>query len=300
MRCYVWILLSACGRIGFDAALHDAPAQPDASADASLGMFSPPSIVPSLFDPLAQDDTPTVTGDLLELYFESNRAGGVGGLDIWLSKRTSTADPWPQPVVVAQISTTFADTTPSVASDGLTIWLSSDRPGGIGMRDIWVSTRPTRAAAWSTPTRVPELSTTSDDRCAGTGSATLLVNVSSDAPGGFGLTDIWFATRASTTDPWSGLAPLPEIDTASRDSCGHIADGGRAFVFGSDRQSASTTMIFLATRTTTTAPFEMPVSLSELGAPPDDAITPWISDDLRYVVFASNRGGMREIYEAFR
>jgi hypothetical protein len=40
---------------------------------------------------------PTITPNGLSLYFESNRPGGEGGLDLWVSQRTSVDSPWETP-----------------------------------------------------------------------------------------------------------------------------------------------------------------------------------------------------------
>jgi hypothetical protein len=45
-------------------------------------------------------------------------------------------------------------TFPYITPDGLTQFFGSDRPGGVGQRDIWVTTRPTLSAPWGTPINV--------------------------------------------------------------------------------------------------------------------------------------------------
>ena len=65
-----------------------------------------------------------------EMYFLSNHPSGVGGSDIWRSRRVnggwSTAEPLPAP-----INTPQGEVYPVVVGDG-SLYFTSNRPGGIG------------------------------------------------------------------------------------------------------------------------------------------------------------------------
>src|SRR4051812_28768819 len=66
--------------------------------------WSTPVQITELADPDGADD-PSLTGDLLEIYFGSDRAGsmttGAAPLeDIWVAKRASPTDPWGAPTNV--------------------------------------------------------------------------------------------------------------------------------------------------------------------------------------------------------
>ena len=51
---------------------------------------------------------------------------------------------WSEPINVGPpINTEYNDTYPILTADGLTIYFTSDRPGGLGGDDIWVSRRET-------------------------------------------------------------------------------------------------------------------------------------------------------------
>src|SRR3954466_16353067 len=65
----------------------------DGGGDAAPSLpprFSAPTLVASLSDPDAIDEDPTLTADVLELYFMSTRAGNR---DIWTARRATAADP---------------------------------------------------------------------------------------------------------------------------------------------------------------------------------------------------------------
>src|SRR3954447_3409877 len=157
------VACASCGRYSF--ARHDLPDAPDALVWPT-GPFGTPQLVMGVSDPLTDDD-PTATGDALELYFTSERGGAPARFsDIYVSTRASIADPWGAPTPVVEINTTVEDQAPGISSDGLTIYLSSRRPGGPGgamNSNIWVATRPDRQTAWSTPVVDLNLSSAADD-----------------------------------------------------------------------------------------------------------------------------------------
>lgn len=103
--------------------------------------FGAPSIVEALSS--AQDDfRPNARRDGLEIFFDSNRPGGVGGLDIWTSTRASTADPWSPPSNLGGgVNSDVNDLRASLSWNGSTLYFGSVRAGGEGSQDIYVITR---------------------------------------------------------------------------------------------------------------------------------------------------------------
>lgn len=91
------------------------------------------------------DATGTIT-----LYFTSNRAGGMGQRDIYMSTLLPDETFGPA-VLVEELSTPFADAGATIRRDGLELILASDRPGTLGGLDLWVATRARTAAPWGTP-----------------------------------------------------------------------------------------------------------------------------------------------------
>lgn len=92
--------------------------------------------------PTANDQHATIRKDGREIFFSSNRAGGVGNFDVYTSSRRSVHEPWDPPVNVgAPINTAAADMQPSLSDDARTLLFASGRPGGLGGFDLWISTR---------------------------------------------------------------------------------------------------------------------------------------------------------------
>jgi hypothetical protein len=105
------------------------------------GSFGPPVLVNELSG-AANDLTPTVRHDGLEIIIASNREGTIGAQDLSVSTREAVGDLWLAPVNLgAVINSTFNENFPSLSSDRETLFFSSDRPGGFGGSDIYMSTR---------------------------------------------------------------------------------------------------------------------------------------------------------------
>ena len=109
------------------------------------GSFGPARMVTELSSASTEGD-PSIRHDGLEIFFQSSRAGSFGtAQDLWVATRKSTLDAWSTPVNLrGPINTTFSEQNPYLSSDGLTLFLSSDRPGGVGL-DLYMSTRTTLA-----------------------------------------------------------------------------------------------------------------------------------------------------------
>ena len=105
------------------------------------GGFGPGVAVGALNDPAANDIQPNVRKDGRELVFSSDRSGGLGGQDIWVSTRGSTSDPWSTPINLGSaVNTGAAESRPSL-SWGAEQLLFGRAPGPEGSSDIYVTTR---------------------------------------------------------------------------------------------------------------------------------------------------------------
>ncbi len=86
------------------------------------------------------DRMPSISPDGNFLFFSSNRPGGFGKDDIWVSEYDHVTKKWGKPVNLgANINTAASEVSPSIHSDGITFYFSSDRRGGVGGYDIYFS-----------------------------------------------------------------------------------------------------------------------------------------------------------------
>jgi Tol biopolymer transport system component len=65
-----------------------------------------------------------VTPDELTMYFASNATPTLGGYDIWMTKRSTTADGWGTPTHMTDLSTDTSDIVTWLSPDGCNIYLS--------------------------------------------------------------------------------------------------------------------------------------------------------------------------------
>lgn len=85
------------------------------------------------------------------LFFASTRPGGQGSNDFYVSTLGGDGA-WGPPVVIPSISTPHDDNKLAISRDGLTVYFSSNRPGGsaaLSGFNIWVATRASTQDAWS-------------------------------------------------------------------------------------------------------------------------------------------------------
>lgn len=82
----------------------------------------------------------TLSPDNRELYFVSDRPGGYGGYDIWISRFDNGL--WQLPVNAGpSINTSGNETAPFIAVDNRTLFFTSDGWPGMGGNDIFMSKR---------------------------------------------------------------------------------------------------------------------------------------------------------------
>ena len=93
-------------------------------------------------------------------YTLCNSPGGMGRCDIYFSMKEGNR--WGTPKNVGPpINSKYWDSQPSLSSDGNTIYFVSNRPGGKGEKDIWMSTL-TKEGYWGAPVNLGDSINTAD------------------------------------------------------------------------------------------------------------------------------------------
>jgi hypothetical protein len=112
--------------------------------------FGEPDNLGSGVNSSANEYSPSVSPDGLTLYFTSGRSGGPGGdADLYMATRNSTRAPFGAAQILANVNSPETDWCPSISSDGLTLFLGSDRLL-IG-HELWVATRNSLNEDFGTP-----------------------------------------------------------------------------------------------------------------------------------------------------
>lgn len=132
----------------------------------------------------------SISSDGKYLYFTSNRKGGFGDLDIYVSQRINGNEWGVAQNLGETINTQYNENTPFISSNGELLYFSSEGHNNIGGYDIFLSQQ-TNNNKWSTPINIGYPINTTDDNLfyhpIGDGSKGLLALFDSE---GFGEQDI--------------------------------------------------------------------------------------------------------------
>lgn len=223
----------------------------------------------------ASNYCPVLSADRHALYFVSNRSGGCGDADMYVSYRRNIHDDlgWETPVNLGcQVNSPQADLRPSPfeGEDGTAyLYFSSTRPGGpgaAGTSDIYSATmRPD--GSFGPPVLVEGLNTTDNDSRPDVRERDgLEVFFDSSRPGGAGAVDLWTSTRASLDDPWSTPVNLGSVVNGSVNELRpSLSWDGTALYFQSPRAGgAGGADLYVTTRTKLTG-YVFPSSANVLG-----------------------------------
>ncbi|RME19452.1 MAG: hypothetical protein D6799_01240 [Bacteroidetes bacterium] len=120
--------------------------------------------VPNINHPVYWDSQPSVSADGNTLYFASDRPGGYGGTDIYVSYRNPQTGEWSAPQNLGpKINTKGHERTPFIHSDSETLYFSSDGHFGFGGFDIFYS-RKNENGEWTEPENIGSpINTPSDE-----------------------------------------------------------------------------------------------------------------------------------------
>jgi len=177
---------------------------------------------------------PSISADGLSLYF-THDAGKAGRL--YVAKRATTHDNWGVPVSVGAAVNTASAWEPCISADELELYFHSDRPGGYGQSDLWVTTRATVNDDWGAPVNLgPAINSPAWDDGSGISPDGLLLFFSSDRAGGSGNFDTYVARRATKKDPWGLPVNLgPTVNSASVEAGPRVSFDGSMVYFESNR-----------------------------------------------------------------
>jgi WD40-like Beta Propeller Repeat len=278
------------------------------SASSNGGSFTPwsvasnlesvPGTSPDLNTPFL-DGCPFASADGRSLYIASNRPNGLGGIDIWVSRRERRGDPWGAPENLgAPINSASDDFCPS-PTRGQPFFFVSTRPGGCGDSDIYVVLR--MRHGWTGPRNLG-----CDVNSAASEAGPVLLEkghsrvlyFSSTRPGGFAPdsgspadADIYVSAEGKR----GGFAPpvlADGVNSAANDARPHLDENGTEIVFDSDRAGTlGGPDIWSSTRPSLLARWSEPVNLGPGINSPAAETRASFADRGRTLHFGSTRAG---------
>ena len=270
------------------------------SVKADFTFGTPTNLGPTVNSSGAQEG-PSISADGLSLYFQSSRAGGFGSWDIWVSTRPTTDAEWGPPENLGpSVNTPSFEGSPCISPDDLSLYFSSNHPGGFGGFDLWVTTRATKADAWGIPVSLSGINGPSDDFDASISSDGLELYFVSNRAGGSGDYDLWVTNRATLSDLWGPPVNLgPIVNSSSRDNWPSISPDGLLLFFDSMRPGGyGLEDVYMTRRATRNDPWGKAVNLGPPVNTSADHGTSNISADGRTLYFTSNRGGRYDLWQA--
>jgi hypothetical protein len=263
-------------------------------ADAGPGTgFGTPQLVTGLRSATDDVQDPSLTFEELELYFASPTGGQN---DIWVSHRTVASDPWGPSTLVAELSSPANDEAPEVSVDGLVMYFASDRGGA---ERLYVSQRRTRDTPWGTPAPVSTLGSSTLDQAPALDRAQLYLAFGSQR-GPASAIHLFSATRPDASAAWQSAIQITALNSTWEDTDPALFASGSGLIFASRRLTqGGTADLFEAARPDESSPFASLAPITELNTAHTEE-GPWMSQDGKHILFASDRSGHMRIYEARR
>jgi hypothetical protein len=269
--------------------------------------WSEPQNVGAEVNSAFEDIAPHLSSDGLALYFASTRTGSAGGEDLWVSRRASRHDPWGVATNLgAAINTAANERSPALSRNRRLLFFATDRPGGAGGFDIWLSWRanPDDDAGWQPPVN---LGTGVNTAATDAGPSFLdddlrpsfwtwwrpeipQLFMASTRPGGPGGLDIYLA---SVPGGWAGPAALvAELSTPQNDLTPTVRRDGLEIIIASNRPGTFGGFdLYQSFRRSVNEPWSAPTNLGPLVNSTSIDLFPSLSFDARTLVFQSARPG---------
>ncbi len=269
------------------------------TATNSVPLWTAPINLGPGINSTSSDQGPALSPDGLSLYFTSNRTGGLGGFDMYVSQRASLNSPWSSPLNLGSaLNTTSDEGNPAFSRYGNFLFFQSKRPGGLGGIDIWVAQRsnPHDDFSWQAPVNLGPGVNSGDDDNAPTyfeddARGTRQLYFGSTRPG-LGGADIYVSNQMP--DRSFGPATLiTELSSSANENRPSIRRDGLEIFFQSNRtgSNGTATDLWVATRASALAAWSAPVNLGDTTNTASIEQNAYLSSDALTLFFASDRSG---------
>jgi hypothetical protein len=269
-------------------------------AEPAAGQFSDWSVAQSLgpvVNTSVTDGCPSVAKDDLTLFFASNRPGGFGNFDIYVTQRDSESDPWQTPVNAGPaVNGPGNELCPTIATNSHHLLFVSDRPGGCGGQDLYVSWRRDKRDdfGWRPPENLgcvvnSALNDFAPSIFENESTGEMVLYFSSNRAGGPGGTDIYSSTQEGV-GVFGPATIVWELSTAFDDQRPYLRKDGLEVFFDSNRPGSLGSDMWTSIRYSTGDSWFSPANL---GAAVNSAATegrPALSFDGKTLYFMSSRG----------
>jgi len=264
------------------------------------------------FNTTFSEGCPFIAPNGKTFFIASNRPGGKGGLDIWMSTRATEDEPWGEPVNVGEpVNSASDDFCPTIARDMHTFYFASRRQVGVqgvdwcGGSDLYVTRRrddgtfePPRNLGCDVNGALDEFGPFPVEE---PGSGPVLY-FSSTRPGYGSAGNLY---RSESHGGVFGPANLvPGVNSLVDDGQPNLSRDGLELYFYSARSNVSGVPkdndIYVSTRASASDPWSTPINLGTDVNSGASETRPSLSWDGTTLYFGSTRAGSNDIYVTTR
>jgi hypothetical protein len=275
-------------------------------AGANLSTWSSATALAGINTATATEGCPFITRSGDALYFASNRPGGYGALDLYVSHWDAETSSWgPARNLGPEINTASNEQCPLILHSGKELVFVSNRDGGAGGLDLWIARRhdPRDDLGWVSPENMGIVNSNADDFGPGgyeEEDGTVVVYFNSNRTGGAGAHDLYASSRAPG-GTFSAATAVAELNSAAEDQFASLAKDGREVFFSSSRPGGHGGLdLWHSTRASTSEPWGAPANLGPAVNTSAAEGRSAISWDGMTLFFHSNRDGSVDLFQTTR
>jgi len=198
------------------------------------GKWTPSEAMWSINQTISNEGAQSISPDGQTMYFASDR-GSIHDInfDLFVSRRLQNG--WSSPErLAAPVNTKYYESQPSISADGRSLYFVSNRPGGKGQRDIWV-THLGENGKWSEPINLDScINTPFNEEVPLIHADGKTLYFGSDGHIGMGSGDIFLSRKENGV--WGKAVNLGyPINTKGYDGSLFVTANGKTGYFSSDR-----------------------------------------------------------------
>jgi len=196
--------------------------------------FGSPAIYAPASSTNGEDNKITMTSSELAFIVASTRTPSHGmGTDLWIATRPNTGAMFATPTQahLDMVNTDDGQEDPVITDDLLRLYLA---PTNANPQHIAFSSRPNAGANFSAPAVIAALDSGAGDADPTLSPDELLIVFSSSRGGGAGGSDLWYATRATSSATWGTPKLVPDVNGGGNDGDPFVSANGCRLYFASD------------------------------------------------------------------
>lgn len=265
-------------------------------SDTAVQVLVPAVFAPGVYDAeLTLGHHKAVLPRALTLSSDSDGSGGAETAGSWASSESPacsgagcgrcTLGDWSEPELVAELESEGDLWSPSLSSDGLTLYFAESLDG---VETIFEAKRRDRESVFEGAQQVTGAVGEESNGTPAVSADGLTLYFHSSVVGGD--RNLWRATRASTDTAFEGATALTTLNSSQEDHVPWVSADGSTLLFASQRPGLGSSDLWVATRTDTRFDFGNLRLLGGVNGPTWDS-RPVLTEDGRWLYFCSARVG---------